>query len=87
MHSEAPGKPNLRKLLINLQGGKGFHQVIIGSSDERSVHLSHTWLRRYQHNDPGIFDRLVPQTSDELQSVYLVGNPIYQYEIGCTHAA
>jgi hypothetical protein len=86
MHSQSPGEPNLCQLLIDLQGGKGLHQVIIGSSDERSVQLSHTRLGRHQHNDPGVFDRLVPQTSDELQAIYLVWNPIDQYKIGCAHS-
>lgn len=87
MNSQPPGKPNLRQLLIDLQGSKGFHQVIISPGDESSIQLSYTWLGRYQHEDPAVFDKFMTQTGYELQAVYLMRNPINQYKIGCPHDA
>jgi hypothetical protein len=56
MRLQAPGKSNLCQFLVNLEGREGFHQVIIGSSDERTLQLSHAWLRHNEHHNPGIFD-------------------------------
>jgi hypothetical protein len=77
----------LRQLLVNLDGGKGFHQVVIGSSDERSLQVSHTWLRHRQHNDPGIFDRLLAQPGYKVQAIYLAQCPIDQHKVRSTHRA
>jgi hypothetical protein len=84
--SKAPGEPNLRQLLINLQGGKGFDQVIVSSRDECSIQFPYAWLGRHQHYDPGVFDQFVAQMGDEFQAISLVGNPIHQYKIGRTHS-
>ena len=44
-HSQSPGEPNLGQLLVNLQPGKRFYQVIIDSSHKRSVELAHILAR------------------------------------------
>ena len=61
--------------------GKGFHKILVGASHERSVQFSQAWLGGGQHNNPGVFDRFMPQTSHEFQAVF-VDNPINQNQIG-----
>jgi hypothetical protein len=86
-HSHSAGEPNLCQLLINLQPGKGFYQVIIGASYERSMEFARARVGRREHNNPGVFDRLMTQTSHELQAVYFVNPPINQDQIRGTHHA
>src|ERR1700748_376887 len=81
----APGKPNLCQLLINLKRREGFHQVVIGSSDERTLQLSHAWRGNGKHYHPGIVDRFLAQAGYKLQAVYVVQTPIDQDKVGGTH--